>query len=133
MDQTLELKLEEFKKALATLEEALALPYDKVVRDSAIKRFEYTFELAWKTVKVFLEQRFGIEAASPKECFRELRNNAALTDEGVAELLRMTDDRNEVIHTYKEAFADELYKAIASKYAPMLQKVYEVTGEKINS
>jgi hypothetical protein len=34
----------DFAKAIARLEEALALPKDAIVRDSAIQRFEISFE-----------------------------------------------------------------------------------------
>lgn len=131
MDQTLTLKFAEFKKALATLQETLALEKNSVVRDSVIKRFEYSFELAWKTTKVLLEEKFGIEVFSPKECFRELRNNTALSDEDVETLLEMTDDRNEIIHTYKEAFAEAMYKDIVLRYAAVLQKLYATIEREI--
>lgn len=128
MDQTFQLKLEEFKKAIDTLNEAIAVEKSTLVRDSVIKRFEYTFELAWKTAKVLLNDKFGVKVTAPKECFRELRNKVALSDQDVEDLLEMTDDRNEVIHTYKEAFANELYEKIVSQYAPLLQKVYKMIG-----
>src|SRR3989339_1500764 len=124
MDQTLILKIQEFKKTLTTLQEALSLEYNKVVRDSIIKRFEYTFELVWKTAKVLLQEKFGVDAASPKDCFRELRNNVTISDDDAVALMEMTDDRNEIIHTHKETVADELYKAIAGRYTELLQKVY---------
>src|SRR5205085_10709340 len=38
----------DFAAAVARLEEALALPKDGIVRDSAIQRFEISFELCWK-------------------------------------------------------------------------------------
>ena len=117
--------MQEFKKTLDTLQEAMVLPYDRVVRDSVIKRFEYTFELAWKTGKVLLQEKFGVEVASPKDCFRELRNNVAISDEDAALLLEMTDDRNEIIHTYKEAIAEGLYQEIKERYFGLLQRVYK--------
>lgn len=132
MDQTLTLKLAEFQKALATLQEAITLEKNAVVRDSVIKRFEYAFELAWKTGKVLLEEKFGVNVFSPKECFRELRNNIALTDDEVEILLGMTDDRNEVIHTYQEAFANKLYKSITTQYAALLKRVCTVIEKQVN-
>lgn len=125
MDQTFQLKLEEFKKAIDTLDEAITAEKSALARDSAIKRFEYTFELAWKTAKVLLNDKFGIKVTAPKECFRELRNKIALSDQDIEILLEMTDDRNEVIHTYKETFANEIYEKIVSRYTPILQKIYE--------
>ena len=55
------MKCENFCKAAARLGEALeeyaALPGSTVVRDGVIQRFEFTFELAWKSLKVYMEDR----------------------------------------------------------------------------
>ena len=40
--------LEDFKKTIPRLEEAMSLEKTQIVRDSAIKRFELCFDLAWK-------------------------------------------------------------------------------------
>lgn len=129
MDQTLKLKHKELAAALETLEESLALTPDAIARDSTIKRFEYTFELAWKTAKLFLKLRFGVDAFSPKECFRELGKNAELPPEAIETFLAMTDDRNEVIHTYRQKFAEELYRKIRMEYHPALQKIYQAVAK----
>ena len=112
MDNTLILKLKGFQKTLITLKEALNERKSDLIRDSVIKRFEYTFEVCWKTIKVFLNEKFGIDIFSPKECFRELRKNKLISDEQTELLLKMTDDRNKIIHTYDEDFSDELYEKI---------------------
>lgn len=59
-----------FAKATDKLADALARPKDEFLRDSAIQRFEFTFELAWKTLKVCLELE-GLEARSPRASIRE--------------------------------------------------------------
>jgi len=89
MDQTLNLKLNEFRETLNSLEVALKEEKNDLIRDSVIKRFEYNFELCWKTAKVFLSQKFGVDIFSPKECFRELRRNKLLSDKETELLLKM--------------------------------------------
>ena len=44
----LKLRLALAAKALATFQEVLSQPKSAVIRDAAIKRFEYTFETLWK-------------------------------------------------------------------------------------
>ncbi|MBU4360533.1 nucleotidyltransferase substrate binding protein [Candidatus Parcubacteria bacterium] len=129
MDKTLNYKLKDFEKAIQTLKESLEIEQNDFIKDAVIKRFEYSFELCWKTTKAFLSQKFGIDIYSPKECFRELRRNKLLNDDETEALLKMTNDRNEIIHTYNENFADELYKKITNKYYKSIEKVFEVVSE----
>lgn len=126
MDKTLALKLQELQKALNSLNEAVQAPKNDLVRDSAIKRFEYTFELLWKTSKIYLSIIFGVDAFSPKECFRELRRNQKISDSDTEVLLMMADDRNEIIHTYNEKFANELYAKIKKEYYRLITLIYDI-------
>ena len=129
MDKTLDYKLEDFKKALDTLKVALGEEQTDFVKDSVIKRFEYCYELCWKTSKVFLSIKHGLEIYSPKECFRELRRNQHLSDEETEAMLKLVNDRNEIIHNYDESFADELYKKIVKSYYNLLNRVFKALNE----
>ncbi len=125
MDKTLELKLKIYTKALASLEEVLKQDKSEIVKDSAIKRFEYTFEASWKTAKTFLSEIFGVDVFSPKECFRELGRNKILSAGDVEKALLMTDDRNKSVHNYDEKFAGQLYAKIANDYFGLLKTILE--------
>ncbi len=126
MDQTLTLKLAEFKKAIESLDEVLAKEKTAIIRDSVIKRFEYCFELGWKSAKIMLATKFGVEVFSPKEVFRTLKQNQLVSDEDAEQLLKMTDDRNDIIHTYKEALAEGLYTETKDRYHPLIKNLYTV-------
>ncbi|MFI4948509.1 MAG: nucleotidyltransferase substrate binding protein [Alphaproteobacteria bacterium] len=65
----------DFERATSRLEEALALPKDPIVRDSAIQRFEISFELCWKFLKTYLEEEHNVSCASPRTCFRAAFKN----------------------------------------------------------
>jgi nucleotidyltransferase substrate binding protein (TIGR01987 family) len=78
-----------------------------VVRDSAIKRFELTFELSWKAAKAFLEDYRNVRCASPQMCFRELFTHGVIVYDET--WLDMAKWRNEAVHTYKEELAEDLY------------------------
>ncbi|MEK7673504.1 MAG: HI0074 family nucleotidyltransferase substrate-binding subunit [Patescibacteria group bacterium] len=126
MDQTLSLKLEEFKKALCTLKEALDM-FDIsniLVRDATIKRFEYSYELCWKTAKVFLKEQKGDLVMSPKDCFKVLGKHNLLSPEEVEQALNMVDDRNETTHAYGERFVKGLYPRI-KEYYQLMNRIYE--------
>lgn len=111
-----------FKEALKEFEEVLGMKKTKVVRDSAIKRFELTFELAWKTAKAFLEDYRNVRCASPQTCFRELFNQGIIDYNET--WIEMAKWRNAAVHTYKEELAETLYKKLptAFKYFKLLEE-----------
>ncbi len=103
-------------RALSTLHEITQTPYSVIVRDSAIQRFEYCFEILWKLLKEYLKVHDGIICNSPKSCFKEAFKVNLLTEEDTIKALEMTDDRNLTSHTYHEELANEIFKKIADYY-----------------
>ena len=67
----LEAITKQFREALSRMEEILAEEKTTIIRDAALKRFEFTFDLVWKTMRAFLEEKKGVTCISPKECIRE--------------------------------------------------------------
>ena len=122
----LEAITKEFNEALGEFKEVLRMRKTKMVRDSAIKRFELTFELAWKTAKAFLEDYRNVRCASPQSCFRELFNQGIIDyDETWIDMAKW---RNEAVHTYKEELANSLYKKL-----PKALKYFQLLREKIKN
>jgi len=126
----LEKKLKDYHNALSRLEES----YKQTVlhqedeafsfyRDSTIQRFEFTLEIAWKSIKTFLLESEGIECRSPKSCIRELLATAHLNAEQVQTMLEMVDDRNLATHTYHESLANEIFQSILT-YISLFQILY---------
>lgn len=105
----------DFYEALNRFEEILKEPKSDIVRDSAIKRFEITFDLAWKTMKAFLEEEHNIACLSPKTCFREAFRAGLI--EYNEEWLKLADDRNYTAHTYREALAEKIYQKLPQALA----------------
>jgi nucleotidyltransferase substrate binding protein (TIGR01987 family) len=114
----MKLDISSLEKATNSLEKAIK-EYEKseneFVRDSCIQRFEYTYELSWKTIKRFLEET----AANPNEIdlmsFQELIREAnekgiLLTDWETWKLYRIY--RGTTSHAYNEDKANEIYNEI---------------------
>jgi len=95
-----------FQKSLKRLEEILKKEKTVENRDAAIKRFEFTVELAWKCIQRFLREQ-GILCRSPRECLEEAFKFGLIRDNAV--WLRAFEDRNAIVHTYDEKLADEIY------------------------
>lgn len=119
------LLLKNFEKAASRLEEVLQIEKTDIVRDSAIQRFEIVFDLAWKTLKAFLEEYHNITCASPRNCFKEaFRQELIKYNEFWIEI---TSLRNYTVHTYSEIFAEKVYADLpqALKYFKELLKNFQ--------
>lgn len=101
--------IEDFEKATLRLEEVLKLEKTEVVRDSAIKRFELSFDLSWKCIKAHAKEE-GVECFSPRACFKAAFQ-IKLIDYNET-WLKMLDDRNLTTHVYKERYAEEVYERL---------------------
>ena len=99
-------KLNSFGQSLERLSEISTAPATVANRDSAIKRFELTFELAWKCLKDFLGGK-GIVCRSPRDCFEQGFSLGLIADD--PSWLKMLEDRNLSVHTYNEKLAEDIY------------------------
>ena len=117
------IKFESLQNALLRLKEGVNQVHetDTLQKDGVIQRFEFTFELAWKTLKAIFENEGIIGLNSPKTVFREAFHAQIIDDEEI--WLSMLGDRNAASHTYNEAVAAEIYHQITSKYIPLLDEL----------
>ena len=131
MSKRVEYKLQNFQKAIERLREAVIgvqqLPENRIMKDGLIQRFEFTFELAWKTSKVKLESQGLFDAVSPKTVLKELYSLKWVDDETT--WLEMLKDRNMTSHVYDEHIADDITDRVMNKYL----KVFEELFNKLNS
>lgn len=97
----------DFERAVARLGAVLALPKDEIVRDSAIQRFQISFELCWKFLKAYLEEEHNASCTSPRTCFRAAFRNGVINDDPF--WIELTVLRNYTVHTYNEQLADHVY------------------------
>lgn len=109
MTKTVSLRAD-FLAATARLEQALALPKDDIVRDSAIQGFEICFELCWKFLKAYLEEEHNTVCTSPRTCFRAAFKNGVI--DGDPFWIDLTVLRNYTVHTYSERLADYVYERL---------------------
>lgn len=100
------LQRDNFDRALARLSEVLTRNEDDVVRDSIIQRFEFTFEMAWKTLFRYLLLK-GEKVAAKAWDVLPAAFEAGLLDDAEA-WDRMRDYRNDTSHEYDEAKAMEV-------------------------
>lgn len=106
----LEAVAKQFRDATARLKEVLEQEKNDFIRDSAIQPFEFTFDLCWKAVKAFLEEKKNVICRSPKDCFREAYKQDLIEYDNF--WIEMADLRNKTAHTYKEQTAEEVYSVL---------------------
>jgi nucleotidyltransferase substrate binding protein (TIGR01987 family) len=120
-------RLQDALRALETFEKIANLEKpSEIERDAAIQRFEYTFETTWKAAQAYLADQGMTEIGSPKSVIRASFKMDMFNDETAQKLMGMVDDRNLTAHTYREEFAIQLYKRLASHAALLRAWLMEI-------
>ena len=78
------------------------------------KRFEYTYEALWKTLKELLRLQ-GLECNSSKSCFKEAFKEGLIEERHEETFLEMIALRNRLVHIYDEEMAKEVYLKLKDK------------------
>ena len=113
-------RLQNFNKAIARLEKACQQgSYNDLELAGLIQTFEFSFELAWKTLKDLLEFE-GYDAASPRAVIRTALEAKHITSEQCEVLLDALGKRNLLSHTYDEENVIEAKRLILNDYSPIL-------------
>ena len=99
-------RLADFRKALFRLREGLAEARTELNRDGVIQRFEFTYEQAWKTVKLWLAHK-NIDVRNAKDALQAGLEQGLITDGNLWS--RVHESRNLTSHTYDEATAEKVY------------------------
>jgi nucleotidyltransferase substrate binding protein (TIGR01987 family) len=107
-----------YTKALAQLTEAVTLAQQrslsKLEEQGLIQAFEFTHELAWKTLKDFLENR-GVQDLYGSRDVTRHAFKVGLIEKGQV-WMDMIQSRNLTSHTYNEETAAQIAAAIRSDY-----------------
>lgn len=120
----------EFSNAVQRLKEALEEKETDIVIDGVLHRFEFTFELAWKTMKDYLEYVVVIEkTGSPREIIKSAFEYGMIEDG--ESWINMMLARNSLSHLYDEEKSREVYKNIKNIYFELLNKLKNKFNEKL--
>lgn len=109
-------------KASNRLEEALSEGVSDLAIDGVLHRFEFTFELAWKTMKDYLEyQGITSKIGSPREIIKEAFSAGIIEDGEI--WIKMMLSRNELSHLYDEGASRDIYDNIKNSYIIEIKKL----------
>ena len=121
-------RLNDYSNAVDRLGEALKEQESEIVIDGVLHRFEFTFELAWKSIKDCLEY-LGItdKTGSPRENIKLGFQHGIIQDgEKWIEIMLA---RNALSHLYDEKTSREIYQKIKDEYIKEFIKLKEKLQE----
>ena len=117
-----------FTQAFLRLKEAVDLARQRglsqLEEQGLIQSFEFTHELAWNTLKDFLENRGIINIYGSKDTTREAFKQGLIENGEV--WMDMIKSRNLTSHTYNEDIARAIGSAIRDTYFPEFERLLEV-------
>ncbi|HEV7925429.1 MAG TPA: nucleotidyltransferase substrate binding protein [Verrucomicrobiae bacterium] len=120
-------RFQNFGRGFVLLREALERKPESLSmleKEGVIQRFEYTFELAWKTIKDYLEEGgLVISPVTPRQVIKEAFAAKVISDGDV--WIRMLDNRNLLSHTYDSSVFEQAVEAIAAQYLSAMAKLHE--------
>ena len=114
-------RFENYRKAQTFLRDSLEKEtLSELEKAGVVQAFEFSFELAWKTMKDYLNEK-GVEALYPREVIKQAVKHGLFAD---GELwMDMLDSRNLMSHTYKETDSDFVFNEIRIKYNEALHQL----------
>ena len=115
-------RLDNFSNAVKLLQEVESLDLKKLSqleKEGIIQRFEYTLELAWKTLKDKMEfDGLILDRISPKVVIKEAFQTKYI--EQIDIWLEMINDRNLLSHSYDLETFESVIPDIRMSYSPLL-------------
>ncbi len=120
-------RFDNFKRAFTLLREAIdskkTRDLTQLEKEGVIQRFEYTWELAWKVLRDYLEYSGVIlETITPASTLKAAFA-AKLIDEGEV-WMRALDARNKIPHIYKLNLFEEIITEIEQDFLRILNEMY---------
>ena len=126
-------RFENFKMAFQRLCEAIETiqkyPDNLLLQAGVIQTYEFTFELAWKTLKDYLENE-GFDVPSPRKTMRQAFQAGYLKN--IDLWLQALADRNKTSHAYDEEMSREVVQNIREKYFHIIRDLYLLFEKELN-
>ena len=120
-------KRDNYLRAVQRLGEALEEYAADTVRDGVIQRFEFTFDLAWKSLKEYMQDQGATTPLQfPKQVLREAYAAELIDDERL--WLDMLDARNSTSHIYDDRQAAAVMSGVQERYYKALRALASLYG-----
>lgn len=117
-------RFENFNRAFQLLQSAFEGKsldeFSDLEKEGVIRRFKYTFELAWKTIKDYLlHNGVLLQQITPRSAIKEAFAAKVIEDGQI--WIDMLDHRNLMSHSYSQKTFDIVIQAINERYIKTLE------------
>lgn len=128
-------RFDHFEKAFFLLKNAIlqktSTGLSQLEEEGVIQRFEYTIELAWKTMKDYLEsENVLLEQITPRAVIRQAFTAKLITDG--TKWQEALDDRNKMSNTYNIEDFELIINKIESNYLALFEALHQSLQEAFN-
>jgi nucleotidyltransferase substrate binding protein (TIGR01987 family) len=115
-------RFQNFKKAFNQLEKAVNTPdLNELERQGLIKAFEFTYELAWTTLKDFLIEKGYTDLIGSKDTLRQAFQVGLISDGDI--WMEMVKSRNLTAHTYNQDTAESIENDVINQYYSLFKQL----------
>jgi nucleotidyltransferase substrate binding protein (TIGR01987 family) len=126
-------RFDNYKRAFNLLRQAIETQQQRELtqleKEGVIQRFEYTWELAWKVLKDYLESEGQVLPTITPAAVIRAAHAAKIIDHGDI-WMRALDARNRMAHTYDLKSFEQVISAIAGEYLSVLDALHLTLLEK---
>ena len=123
------LRLSTLLQAVESFKETLSIDLSKfsekeidAIKNGQLQKFEYSTELLWKTMQIYIIEQIGEDISGPKPVIKSFFTHN-LVDKNTYELLfEMIESRNKAAHIYNKKTFDEIYSRLKN-YLKIMEKL----------
>lgn len=133
-DNRWEQRFSNYRKALAKMEEVVSHKkvndLSELEKEGLIQRFEYTYELAWKTLQDLLRYKGYTGITGPTPVLQQSLKDGYITDQ--LNWKKLKKSREATSHTYDQGTADKITNDIYGEYFELFKQLEKVLEEELS-
>ena len=127
-----EQRFSNYRKALSQLKEFIEKgDLNKFEEQGFVKAFEYTYELAWNTLKDFLKYQGFSDIVGSRDTIRTAFSEALIQDGHI--WMAMIESRNKTSHTYNETTARDIANDVRDQFYPAFCALEETLSRRCSA
>lgn len=119
-----------YQQFISVTQNCDAISLSELEQDGFVQRFEYTFELAWKTLRDYLLEN-GYKLDSPKSVIRQAYQSGYIADGEI--WMDALEKRNNTVHTYNQEILKETIRFLTEEFQPALEQLHAFLSGEFNA